>query len=277
MQCEHGMKIRHYIITAALVILFIQNLYGQSSLTVAAFFSDSEKKSVLNKEIITRASLSYDIDSGNKKIVIPKSPYSNHDFSEYELLVTEKAFIPYKLTRSSRLKMYNNLTCYSKLSCVSYYSVTEKKVNPFIVKSCRIKSGRERSPVADITDKSIVDKRKCYFQIEDNRFGEMTFESEMCNEGNNFILKNTCIDELSKFGFTVSNSGEYRFIFYFIYDAKAGGYYYYAVQAIRIRSWYIRKLGLVTTESFSNRLRAMTVFYAGQLGQNWDDRLKACE
>ncbi len=271
------MKITLCIILSSLFCYFNTNLYPQSTLSINTFINENEKKRVLSNEIITEASLVYDENLEKRKLSVPKTSFSDHDFSPYEMLVTEKAFIPFKLTRSSKLKLYNILASYSKLSCVSYYSVTDKVVKPFILKSCRIKSNSERVPVEDIIDKSIIRKKNGYFQIEDNRFGEMTFKSEIHNERDNFIIKNICIDELGKFGFTITNNGEYRFLFYFIYDHEAKGYFYYAVQAIRIRSWYIRKLGLITEESFSNRLRAMTVYYVNQLGLDWNDKLKACE
>ncbi len=271
------MKVTLCIISLSLFFYSSTNLYPQSTLSINTFFNENEKKRLKNNEIITEASLVYDENSKKRKLIVPKTSFSNHDFSPYEMLVTEKAFVPYKLTGSSKLKLYNILASYSKLSRVSYYSITEKEVKPFILKSSRIKSNSERVPVEDMIDKFIISKKNSHFQIEDNRFGEMTFKSEIHNEGDNFIITNICIDELDKFGFSITDNGEYRFLFYFIYDRKSKGYFYYAVQAIRIRSWYIRKLGLITEESFSNRLRAMTVYYVNQLGLNWNDKLKACK
>ncbi len=275
------MRIHYSLVLLTSLMFWTSRLHAQNTLSIDTFFNDNEKASVLKNKILTRVYLKYiecdNPEIRNERIQIPKTRYIEENFSDYEMVVDEKAFIPYKLNERAKLSLYNIFSAYSKLSGVQYYSRTDKKTQPLIIRCSRIESPTQRTLLNDIVNSNIAGARVNYFQFEDNRFGVLAFRSEIFNEGDNFIVKNVCVQPMEKFGFSINKKGEYQMHSFFIYDRKANGYFYYAFQAMRIRSYFIKKLGFLNPESFANRIRANTVHTAGLLGHDWRDRIKAFE
>ena len=268
------MKKLFLLISAGFLSLVSFNIYAEDAVSVKTFFGQNDKKSVLEGQIITAVFRDTGTGSTKTDAAVPKTIYTVEDYPAYEMVITEKAFIPYVLDDSAGIALYNNLAAYSRLTGVRYYSATDKKVETLIIRGTRVEDSLNLTAVKDRiysrVDSGIIN----YFMIEDNRFGDTVFKSRIYNEGGNFIVKNVSTHALKKFGFTINRPGEYHFTFFFFYDRAARGYFYYAVQALRIRSVYFQKLGIISSDSFANRLRAMTVHYAGLMGQNWEDRLK---
>ncbi len=247
-------------------------VYGEEAVSAGTFFDLKEKKAVLEGEIIT--GVFRNTGTGGRKAAVPKTRFTREDYPAYEIVITEKAFIPYTLNGSAAVRLFNNLAAYSKLSGTCYYSVTDKKVETLILRSTRVEDSVKLTPLRDNVYGGVRGETISYFKIEDNRFGDTVFKSRIYSEGDNFIVKNISTHPLKKFGFTVNESGEYHFTFFFLYDKDAKGYFYYAAQALRVRSVYFQKLGIVSSESFANRLRAMTVYFAGLMGRDWRGRLR---
>jgi hypothetical protein len=255
--------------------LFIIN---SQSIGLNDIFTSKEIARLKNGEIITRMYIKNNAVKENTdlKIEVPKAKFIHEDFSPYEMITDEKAFIPYKLDEKSKLSFYNTIQSFSKLKGMTYYSRRIQKVETLILDCYRIESISNKKRTNDVMYNSILPKITNYFIQKDNRFGSLTFKSELYNEGDNFILINTCMDKLSKLIFNISNKEEYKFITYFIYDKQAGGYYYYSVNLLRIRDESFLKKGSKLTlypTTFSNRLRGATVRVAKLLGLNWDDKI----
>ncbi|MCU0822727.1 MAG: hypothetical protein MUC95_09700, partial [Spirochaetes bacterium] len=248
--------------------------YADEKISLKIFFSETERRSVIDGKIITGIHLNDVTGKTDVKSIIPKTSYITNDYSGYEVIVTEKAFIPCGPKTNSKMGMYKILSSYSRFAGMKYYSKMDSRFKTLILKSSRIKSAGDTQELIDILYDKIPQAAVNYFLIEDNRFGEIIFKSEIYSENDNFILKNTSTHSLKKYGFTVNGPGEYQFIFFFIYDKKEAGYFYYAMQAARIRSSYLQKISFVGSESFVNRMRAMTVHYAGMMGNDWSGKLK---
>lgn len=254
-----------------------QLVVAGSSLSADIFFTKREAEKVVQGNIITQAYLKYhntiSTEDHNYAISIPKTKYTEDtEYSEYEMIAVEKAFLPYRLDKKTILELYNNLTNYSKLSGIHYYSRSEARMRPFILSSFRIDTPDSKHPIKDSAYGNIVPERTNYFRIEDNRFGKLIFESKVYNEENNMIIKNVCIQPMKKFAFTINNKGEYQLTYIFIYDRTAKGFFYYAFHAMRIRSDSILKLGLLRPENFANRLRAITIHMAKYFSIDWSDK-----
>lgn len=244
---------------------------GIKPLEVKSFFSEKEIERVLNGEIITRMSIKYNEWNENTdlKIDIPKTKYSNEDFSHYEMISDEKAFIPYNLNEKNKLDFLNILTSYSKLQGMKYYSRKADEVLELIINCYRVESEKNKKRISDEVYKTIPQETTSYFFQEDNRFGKLIFRSKLYNEGNNFVMINTCTQPIT-FVVFVNRREEFKFITYFIYDEEREGYFYYTVNPIRIRiDIALKKLSPTT---FSNRLRATTVHLSKLLGLNWEDK-----
>jgi hypothetical protein len=257
------------------------NSYAQEPEPAGLFFTKAEMDVVLNNELITKGYLK------NKKTVytpntdtmrsIPASRYLKGDMGSYEMLCVEKAFFKYELTDSSKLMLFNTLVACSKLSGMKYYSRLEKKIKPAIFDCYRIESPADPKRIDDLTYGKVLPNVVTYFKIKDNRFGALMFRSELYNEGNNFILKNVCIQPLVKYFISVNKSEQYQLVSFFIYDSDARGYFYYSVNAMKINSGYLLKFGVLSPVNFANRIRGSTVHVAKLLGLDWQDRLSAFE
>lgn len=259
-------------------ILYIFNLYSQSPLSVETFFNSKEIERVLKGEIITRMYIKDNASGENTdlKIDIPNTKYTNEDFSIYEVIVDEKAFIQYKMEdTSSMLKFYNVLTAYSKLKGMQYYTRMRKRKETFILESSKI-NPKNNSLIPDEIYNEIKPKIENYFLQKDNKFGKLTFKSELYNEGNDFVAINTCIHPISSFVFVINKKEETKFINYFFYNEEEKGFYYYSINIMRVRLDFLLKENNIMTLNptlFSNRLRASTVHLAKMLGLNWEDKL----
>ena len=268
-----------YIFCFSLFIITIFPLYSTEPVSVQTFFTNQEIEKVKTGEIITRMYLKNNAvgENTNLKIEIPKTVYKDEDFSLYEMITDEKAFFPYNMEDDdSKLKFYNILTSYSKLSGMKYFSRRISEVKELIIDSYRIESPKKKKAIKDMVYKEIKPKVVNYFLQKDNKFGNLSYKSELFNEGDNFILINTCLDPVSKYFFSINKKEEYKLLTYFIYDKKLKGFFYYSVNLMRIRLKLLltknKKLTLFPT-TFSNRLRAATVHLALLIGLNWEDKL----
>jgi hypothetical protein len=269
------------LLQVLLNIFILKPVTAGQFLKQTEFFSDAETKTLLDGELITKGFLKNTslVHTANTDdlLNIPVSQYINKDLSSYEMLCTEKAFLKYELSEDSKLSLFNSLTAFSKLTGMKYFSRLDKNVKTLIADCHRIESAADMKRADDIVYKTISPKTVNYFKITDNRLGDLVFRSELYNEGNNFILKNVCVQPIKKFFISVCNSEEYQLITFFIYDADAKGYFYYSINAMRIRSGYFLKLGKLSAGSFANRIRGNTAQIIKLLGLDWGDRLKAFE
>ena len=108
--------------TVILVPVFFLPLSGKELKKV--FFSTSEMKRVISGDIITRMYLKYNTlgENTHLKIQIPQTNFTIEDFSRYEMITDEKAFIPFDLNTKSKLRLYNILNAYSRLEGMKYWS-----------------------------------------------------------------------------------------------------------------------------------------------------------
>lgn len=253
---------------------------GAAKLISVPSFIPADEITVLRQgKIITRAYLkgSPPLNIGSRNdLMIARSEHIG-DFSNYEMVADEKAFIPYRLTDQNRLAFYNLLTAHSRLAGMKYYSITARKLAPFIIDSHTVETAEGARKAADPVYGSIIKKRESYFRVRDNRFGDMVFRSDLYNMGDCFIVKNTSTTPVSKYGMSLSGAGEYQMIHFLLYDREASGFYYYAVHALRIHNGALIKSGMLSTLSFANRLRAGTVHLAQMLGVDLSDRIRVLE
>ncbi|MCK4795878.1 MAG: hypothetical protein KAT05_00780 [Spirochaetes bacterium] len=249
-------------------------LYSTEPLELKTFFQNDDIKKIDNREIITRMYVRYNAKNENscEKITIPRTKYNDEDFSNYEIITDEKGFIPYKLTDQSKLEFYNIISSFSKLNGMVYYSRRAGKVKELIKKCYRVES-LSGNKYDDIKYDETKPKITNMFLQKDNKFGTLIYRSELFNEGNNFVLINTCLEPITKLIFTINEQEEYKIITFFIYDIDKKGYYFYSFQAMRVRVDFILKSGMIGPTSFSNRLRASTVHLAKLLSLDWNDKL----
>ncbi len=265
------------LIPVIIFLVIIQNLYAQS-IKLEDVFTPKDISRLKSGEIITRMYIKNDAVDENTdlNIVVPRPSFLKEDFSQYEMVTDEKAFIPYKLDNDSKLALYNNLIAFSKLKGMKYYSRRVQEVKDLIVDSYRIKSPDDKSRTNDVSSLTIPAVTTSYFVQKDNIFGTLTFKSDLYNENDNFILINTCEDKISKFIFNICSREEYKILTYLIYDGKSAVYFYYSANLMRIHDAAFLKPGSKLTlypTTFSNRLRGATVHFAGMMGLNWDDKI----
>lgn len=269
---------KKFVLFFILNMLFILNLYSQAPLSVEIFFNGKEIERTLKGEIITRMYIKGNASGENTdlKIDIPNTKYIKEDFSTYEVIIDEKAFIPYNMGEMAlRLKFYNVLTAYSKLTGMQYYTRMRKRTETFILESSKI-DPKKNSSISDEIYNEIKPKIENYFTQKDNKFGKITFKSELYNDGNVFVNINTCTHPLSYGLVTINKKEETKFINYFFYDEEKKGFYYYSINIMRVRVNFVLKKNDILTLNptlFSNRLRAATIHLAKMLGLNWDNKL----
>jgi hypothetical protein len=258
----------------ALIIIFILigfSLFSQQ-ITLENIFTPEEIQKTKSGEITARMFLKNDPQGVNthKKMDVPKTQYTKEDFSKYEMVVDEKAFIPYTLTNESKLKFYNALTSFSKAKGMLYYSRRIAQVQQLILNCYTVKSGTSKKQIADPVFSEVRPYIENYFVQEDNKFGIHTFKNEIYNEGDNFVMINSNMDAIVP----LSSKGEYKFISFFIYDKQSEGYYYYSINSMKINPMFLKLLTDRTNATlFSNRLRAMSVHFAKMIGLNWSDKI----
>jgi len=250
------------------------NINPVEPLSIKTFFTDSDLVKLENNEIISRMYVKYNARKENSDdyIRIPRTIYNDEDFDIYEIKSDEKCFMPYKLAEDSKLKFYNTLTAFSKLTGMKYYSRRAGKVEKLIVECYRVKSLADKEYDDNTYDK-IYPKVVNLFMQKDNKFGKLIYRSELFNEGNNFVLVNTCMEPISKLIFNINNKEEYKIISFFIYDEQKQGFYIYSFQVMRVNADALLKTGQISPTTFSNRLRASTVHLAKLFGLDWGGKL----
>ncbi len=237
-----------------------------------------EQKAVLEGEILTTAYLkNHEIFSNQPQsnfIETAKLPGGDTtDYSMYEMLSVEKAFIPFDLDSENFLQLFNSLTAYTRLAGIRYYSRTDKKLQPYILSSHRIKSPQNLATVEDEKHTAIPTEYTAYFVIEDNRFGKLRMQSNILTQNKNITIRNRTIEPMSKLLIPINKPGEYEQQVFLFYDNNSKGFFYYSMQAMRIRSGFFLKLSQLTADNFANRSRALTVYFAGLFGHDWKHRL----
>ena len=111
--------------------------------------------------------------------------------------------------------------------------------------------------------------------IKDNRFGEMPMQSHISISKNNISILNKTLEPMSKVFIGINKAGEYEQQVFLLYDHDVRGFFYYYLQAMRIRSNFFLRLSGLTPPNFANRARALTIHFAALLGHDWKDRLIA--
>lgn len=254
-------------------------LFATDDVRVETFFNAKERERVLGGEIVTRMYLKYNAVGENTdlSITVPRTKFNDEDFSPYEMITDEKAFLPLEGTEENRLKLYNTLASFSDLKNMEYWNRGDLKPMVFILDCYRTESQKGNNKIADPVYKEILPRVENFFTQEDNKFGQLTYKSEIFSEGKNFIMVNTCVEALKKYGFPINRKDEYKMITFFIYDEEEKGYYYYTVSVMRLRLDALLKSGKLYPGTFSNRLRGATVHLANLLGLNWDDKINPWE
>ena len=243
-------------------------------LTNDIFFNDEERAAVTAGDILPQMYVKYNAKNENsvESITIPRTKYNDEDYSVYEVVTDEKFFIPYELNDESKLKFYNTLTNYTGLQGMTYYSRRAGKPKLLIKKCYRVKSvSDEKEP--NITYSEIAPHISNLFLQKDNKLGTLYFKNDLYNEGDNFVMINTCIVPISKSIFTINDKNEYKIYSFFIYDQAQGGFFCYSFQVLRVKLDSVLKSGMISPTTFSNRLRASTVHLYKLLGIDKSDKL----
>jgi hypothetical protein len=250
-------------------IFFISNLFCQVKLN--DIFNKDEILRVKNGEIISRMYLKTNPENVNThlKIDIPKTQFTPEDYSIYEVLNDEKAFIPYKISDESKLKLYNTLTSFSKSTGMVYYSRRIAQPQTFIIFCSKVDSLKNKKNLPDSIYNEINPKIENYFIQQDNKFGKFVYKSDLYNFYDDFVMVNTCMEPMS----VINSKGDTKIVSFFIYSKEDNGYFYYTVSSMRIRFGLSLITGKTNATLFSNRLRASTVHLVKLLGLNWDDKL----
>lgn len=259
-----------YYILLSVFFTVLFSISGEESLK-KAIFSEGDLKRIYSGEIVSRMYLKFNTvgENTDEFIKVPATRFTEDDYSDYEMVCDEKAFIPYVLNDESKLAFYNTLSGFSKLKGADYWTFNGGKRVEFIVDSFSIDNPRNRRKVEDTKFTKINDRVELYYQQEDNRFGKLAFKSELYNVGDSFVVINSTLDSI----FVVTRPGEYRMISFFIYDHERKGFLYYTVSAMRIRSSILLKSGKLYATTFSNRLRGGTVHLTRLLGLDWSDKI----
>lgn len=259
--------------------LFFLNLFifislllsGSDFVSVKDLFSEDEVSKTKTGEIIIRTYLKTNPENLNThlNITIPKTDWTNEDFSKYEILVDEKAFIPYELEDKSKISFYNTLTAFSKLKGMVYHSRKAGKTQELILESYMVKSENNKNRVNDSIYDKIENKVTNYFFQEDNKFGKLLFRSDLYNNGDSFVMVNTCMQPI----FPLNNKGDYRMITFFIYDEKSKGFFYYTIFSMRVRLGLELLAKKTNVTLFSSRVRAATVHLTKLMGIDWSSKI----
>lgn len=239
-----------------------------------------EQKMVVEGKILTTAYLenhrifsNYLENASIEALTMPHA--SMTDFSAYELLAVEKAFIPFVLNSENFLALFNSLTAYSQLSGMRYFSLTDKRLKPYILSSFRINYPDKDVLLNDEKHDALPSDYSAYVMIEDNRFGKLLMRNNISVQNNNLVIRNQTLEPMSKLFIPINKSGEYEQQVWLMYDDDAKGFFYYSLQAMRIRSGFFLKLSQLTPDNVANRIRALTVHLAGLMGHDWKDRIIA--
>lgn len=241
------------------------------------FFNTNQRMLVERGNILTRvksaAGQSFNV-SASEKILLPKSPYISPELSKRSIIAEERAFFPFLNFNTKKLSFFNTLFKYSAFTGTRYYSKTEGKIQTYILESRRIASLDNKTVMADPVFSAITNKRDLFFKVQDNRFGEIVFKSNVLVENDMFIVMNTNANTLTKLGMTIALPGDYTIISAYIYDNAKKGFYYYCVHSINSRVSSLLSNAIFDPESYAARVRAETVKRASILGLNWNAKLR---
>ena len=253
-------------------------VFSNENTPLNQLISQDEQKAILDGKILTTAYLknhkifsNYSGHDSIKSLTLPGSEIS--DYSNYEMIAVEKAFIPFELDSENFLGLFNKLTAYRKLTGINYYSRTDEKLQPYILSSYRINSPQNDVAVEDDKHDAVPEEYTAYINLKDNRFGKLMMQSHISIQNNDIIIRNKTLEPMKKMFIRINNAGEYEQQNYFFYDHELKGFYYYSMQAMRIRSGLFLKLSQLTPDNFANRIRALTVHFASLFGHNWQDKL----
>ncbi|HOV15528.1 MAG TPA: hypothetical protein PK771_14670, partial [Spirochaetota bacterium] len=221
------------ILILNLFIFALFNLFSSDFVKIGDVFSNDEINKTLKGEIVVRTYFKTNPANLNThmKIDIPKTKWTDEDYSKYEILVDEKAFIPYELNDTSKLKFYNALTSYSKLKGMVYYSMNAGKAQQLILDCYRVKSESDKKQIDDGEYKEIKENITNYFYQEDNKFGKFIFKSDLYNTGDSFVLSNVSTQGI----FPLNGKGEYKTITFFLYDNEKKGFFYWTIFSMRVK------------------------------------------
>jgi len=258
-----------------LILSFILTLsiYAIEPVDVKTFFTSDELQRINSGELIPNMYVKFNARGENsvENIVIPRTKYNDQDLSSYEIISTDKGFIPYELTEESKLAFYNTLASFSKLEGMLYYSRRDAKVMQLIKKCFRVESMSGNKYLDKVFTKIEPKVSNMFFQ-EDNKFGKVFYRSDLYNEGDNFIIINTSLIPISKFIFTLNDKEEYQVSSFYIYSKEKEGFYYYSYLAMKVTVDAVLKTEAFGPTAFSNRLRAANVHLAKLLGLDWTDK-----
>ena len=260
--------------TAIFIALFFVGICAfAEELSVNMFMTQEQIDRVKAGEIITRMYIKYDQhkEATDLDLPVPSTSYAPVNYKDYQMITDEKAFLPYELTEETKMTFYNTISDANKLTDMQYYSRKADEVKTLVIsaypttkKWIRIKN---QQPLTEIQPHITG-----YFRQKDNKFGLLSFQSDLYNERNNFVLVNTCKTPIPFICF----SDEYKTVTYFIYDEEAKGFYIYTAFLLVIRAdSFLNGKGLMTLNptTFSNRLRAATTHIGILLGQkDWADK-----
>lgn len=256
-----------YIFTFTLVAI-----YPNEFVKVDEIFSKEEITKVITGEIVVRTYFKTNPANLNThmQIDIPKTKWTNEDYSKYEILVDEKAFIPYEMDDKKRLDIYNDLVSYSKLKGMVYYSMNAGKPQELILNSYRVRSESDKREIEDPVYSQITENITNYFFQEDNKFGKFVFKSDLYNNENSFVLSNVSTQGI----FPLNGKDEYKTITFFIYDNERGGFFYWTVFSMRVKVGLEILAKKTNVTLFSSRVRAVTVHLLKLMGIDWSSKLK---
>lgn len=260
-----------------LMLFFVFNIYAVEGLNLSDFFNEDQKTAVDSGEIFNRIYIKYNAVNENTDefIELPVSDLIDNEVRDYEMIVDERAFIPYDIETQGKLNILKQLTSYSKLKGMPYYSRKIGQVQEFIVDAYTLDPEKHSKQIEDPVYSDIPAVVENYFLQQDNKFGKLKFKSTVRNYGDDFVIENVCIQPLQKFIIQVAKKEEYRYMSFYIYDHEKKGYYYYAFVAVRVRLDNVLKNGRVYPSSFANRLRASTVRIVKLIGLDWSDKLNS--
>jgi hypothetical protein len=251
-------------------------VFSLDQLDVKTFFAPDEIERINKGELVPDMYIKYNSmkENSKDKITLPRTKYNDQDLSSYEIIATDKGFLPYKLTEESKLKFYNTLAAFSKLDGMVYYSRRDAKVMELVKKCYRVES-LSGNKYGDKVYTKIEPKVTGMFFQEDNKFGKVFYRSDLFNDGDNFVMINTSLIPISKFIFTLNDKEQYQVSSFFIYDKAKEGFYFYSYLAMKVKVDAVLKTEAFGPTAFSNRIRASSVHLAKLLGVDWKDKYNA--
>ncbi len=268
-----------YLFVIFLAVSVLSGVYSQDlsgGLSPGLFFTADEIERVINGDLIPRMFVKYNSrgENSHDSIRVPVTEYNNEDFSQYEVIVDDKGFIPYDLNEQTRLQLFNIMTGFSKLEGIPYYSRRARRNEVLIVESFRVNS-LNGNRVPDRVYSSVLPTVENIFKQKDNKLGTMHYNSSLFVDGDNFIMLNRSITSVTKGIITINNPGDLKTWTFLIYDRDRGGFFYYSVMAMRVRVDFVLKMDIFSPTTFSNRLRASTVRLSEMMGFDRSDKYNA--